>query len=293
MNNENVTQKTSFFCLPFEIRLQIYELIFGLEDIHIIKRFSRPNFRTYSYRCREGTNVQRRGRLCQCIARPDFGYEIRYPSPFSSSREMRKVPNPDPDPPVPGLGIAGLLLTSKAFHVDVLATLHEHRTFEFNDFQALILFSTSASPAAFASIRSVFLDTRPLQSDIGDTDWIECFPLPYQERFDSLNEKHLAEKICRTSSIPLWVAACKTLSLITPLQNLIIVLSFNVFGSRLVTEFPDKFISSERLVFEPLNDFGGSFKALQNFEVHVDWASGDEKWDEREKRFQLVRHVLV
>lgn len=68
-------------------------------------------------------------------------------------------------------------------------------------------------------------------------------------------------------------------------------LCHSAFADVLFANNPDKLISNEAFVFQPLMRVGKKVKGLRVFEVEVDWPAGEERWDEHgsEMGFRLSR----
>lgn len=109
--NGSSSQQTSLGCglfkLPIEIRLQIYDLVFGIEDIHVAMSLDlKPDpIRLEAFPCRY---PEARDGICHCLSSRIWLCDAR-------CSEMLIGPEPPTwyDLPQPGLRIMNLLLTCR------------------------------------------------------------------------------------------------------------------------------------------------------------------------------------
>jgi hypothetical protein len=173
-------------------------------------------------------------------------------------------------------------------HKDTLTFLLQHRTFQFFDLNSIILAGVSMPHSHFQSIRSVFLNAKYIAPQTSFTQSIAHFPRAYRQRFEHLSPASApgSPQTCMRKPLTIfaqkgsfidrkgatapdaWYTVCHIFGQMRALHVLKMQLCHSAFSEVLFQGLPERIVSNEGWVFEPLAEIAKiKGKGLGLFEV--------------------------
>ncbi|KAF2870740.1 hypothetical protein BDV95DRAFT_595445 [Massariosphaeria phaeospora] len=236
--------------LPMELRLAVYEEMFGQEEVHVMRR----DDKLHSFRCRATAQHKSHdaGHGYNKVAQCGGGFE--------SFRPL-------------GLGVLPLLQSCRMIYSELVPLLYSEPTFFFHSLNTMLAFSGTSLPQRFHAITSIRIDgtCEPIPENWALESAMQ--PLNFHSRHESLASLPVRNPFpsFHIDHEPLlWTAACAVLARMAALRKLKMSLTCQCFR-KLSAEVIDK------AVLGPLVELGKK-KQFQEFLVNVNW-KGVENWD--------------
>ncbi|KAF2713366.1 hypothetical protein K504DRAFT_530360 [Pleomassaria siparia CBS 279.74] len=284
---DSAPQVFGFLKLPVEIRLSIYEMSLEMEGkcVRLVagckKEKRRGQYQLESY-------------WGGIPAEHEFRLNVRY-HPYSNGRLRTHTEQAIGitlwapfDQGGMGLRIMNLLLTCRALYTDVLAVVYNNCTFYLTDLDTLHIFSRAIPALHFNAIQSLHLDCRYIGFRSSFTTSISHFPKAYRHNFSIPKPVTVFPELFGLPDV--WSAACSVLANMQGLRELRVKLCHSAFSEVLFRKNPEVLIANEDFVFEPLMAIRKEKeRALEIFEVEVDWPSSDQGWDGKDTAFEITR----
>lgn len=198
-----------------------------------------------------------------------------------------------------------LTLCFTSYH-DILNTLFNHRTFQIDNLDSVVLASIEMPLRHFNRITSLFFNGKYIAENTTFTSTIAHFPSTYHEHFVALARSTTATSSDSdlripnfTSESPIWLAACTVISSMQSLKKLRMQLSREAFKPVFKVRDNNGVCNGDELfIFGPLEEISKR-RELDVFYVEVDWKARDNnakctgkgkgKAKGQGRGFQLVR----
>ncbi|KAL4954809.1 hypothetical protein BDW69DRAFT_162491 [Aspergillus filifer] len=147
--------------LPLEIRLMIYEYVFGQEVVHLVQ----VKDKIRHVRCHSTSSSLDKNRRCCPHALARWRADSSSSSPDESTASSAGMLYPHTHPSLPSRlsnSSTSLLRTCRAIYAESSLALYKNSTFDVDDLTTFIAFSLSISPSALHSIKKLTIQWTPV-----------------------------------------------------------------------------------------------------------------------------------